>query len=144
MREQGWRAALVEAGIEPDPLLIENVASPTTPDGRRAARALLTRAKPTAVFCFGDGIAMGVLQVASEMGIRVPDDLSIVGFDDLPGLATALDPPLTTVRLDHHAMGARAVQAVISAINGDEVHPRVELTPCPLVSRETVGPPSWP
>ena len=143
MREEGWRAALVEAGIDPDPLLVENVEDPTAPEGRRAARALLDRARPTAVFCFGDLIAMGVLQVAGERGIRVPADLSIVGFDDQPTIATALDPPLTTVRLDHHAMGARAVEAVIAAINGNAGHPGVELTPCPLIRRSTVGPPGY-
>lgn len=141
MREEGWRAALVEAGIDPDPLLVENVEDPTAPEGRRAARALFDRARPTAVFCFGDLIAMGVLQVAAERGIRVPDDLSVVGFDDHPTVATALDPPLTTVRLDHHAMGARAVEAVINAINGNADHRGVELTLCPLISRDTVGPP---
>ena len=77
------------------------------------------------------------------MWTRVPDDLSIVGFDDQPTIATALDPPLTTVRLDHHAMGARAVEAVIAAINGNAGHPGVELTPCPLIRRSTVGPPGY-
>lgn len=142
MREQGWRAALNDAGIEPDPAWIENVATPSAPDGRDAARALLRRARPTAIFCFGDAIAMGVFQVASELGIRVPDELSVVGFDDMPGIAPALDPPLTTVRLDHHAMGASAVEAVIGAINGDEILPHLELTACPLIARESVGPPA--
>lgn len=141
MREAGWRTALLEAGITPDPNLVENVDDPTTPEGRRAAKALLGRARPTAIFCFGDAIAMGVLQVADKLGISVPEDLSLVGFDDLPLIATAVDPPLTTVRLDHHAMGARAVEAVIGAINGEATYAGVELTPCPLISRDTVAPP---
>lgn len=141
MREQGWHDALTEAGIIPEPELIENVGDPTAPAGRAAARTLLGRARPTAIFCFGDAVAMGVLQVAAELGITVPDDLSVVGFDDMPTIAPALNPPLTTVRLDHHAMGRRAVEAVIAAISGSQHHHEVELTPCPLVARDSVAPP---
>lgn len=141
LREEGWREALEGAGLIADESLVENAASPTAADGREAARALLSRTQPTAVFCFSDTIAMGVLQVSSEFGLRVPTDLSVVGFDDMPSIAEALDPPLTTVRLDHHAMGAAAVQSILGSLEAGKQAVGSELTPCPLIVRASVAPP---
>lgn len=141
LREAGWRDALVAAGIQPDEDLLENAAGPTAAEGREAARRLLDRANPTAVFCFSDQLAMGVIQVACERGIQVPEQLSVVGFDDMPFVAEALNPPLTTVRLDHHAMGAAAATAVLTAIESGNPVVGSHATPCPLVERASVARP---
>lgn len=117
-----------------------------------AARALLDRPKaqrPTALFCAGDRIAMTALQVAAELGLRVPQELSVVGFADL-AMAEFATPPLTTVRQDFHAMGRLAAQRLLQACPPDDSYDkssdafsrRAELEPLPtrLIVRRTTGP----
>ncbi len=94
------------AGIPFDERLVVDAADAGTVDATGPAHALLDRDdRPTAVFCFGDQIAMGFFQVARALGLAVPDDLSIVGFDNQQFVADALSPGLTTVQLPHREMG---------------------------------------
>jgi len=107
-RRRGYRAALAAAGTLPDPGL-EAEAIPEIDSGRDAATALLALPDPpTAIFAFNDNIAIGAVQAARARGLRVPDDLSVVGFDDVEH-ATIVTPALTTVRQPLAEMGRTAV-----------------------------------
>jgi LacI family transcriptional regulator len=144
-RLQGYREALDRYGVPFDPELVLR-EQPGTPGGHRGvARLLQLPEPPTGVFCFTDTMAMGAYQAAAERGLRIPDDLSVVGFDDHPLIASSLSPGLTTVALPHYEMGAWAVNTVLdliedTAVGGDR--PFQKLMSCPLVRRDSVGPPS--
>jgi len=110
-RERGWREALAAAGrVAPDP----SRGDWTSASGFRAARALDA---PTAVFVANDQMALGALRALADAGRRLPEDVAVVGFDDIVD-AAQFRPPLTTVRQDFDALGARAVAALIAAIEG--------------------------
>ncbi|GAA1817608.1 LacI family DNA-binding transcriptional regulator [Agromyces neolithicus] len=143
LRQRGYEAALNEAGIEIDPSLIVAAPEPSTVAAVPVMRALLDRSdRPTAVFCFSDQSAFAAYQVAASLGLEVPDDLSIVGFDDQQFIADALVPGLTTVRLPHYEMGVWAARRAIDRLQGKVDGPRdLYLTPCPLVIRGSVSPP---
>jgi LacI family transcriptional regulator len=94
------------------------------------------------LFCFNDRMAMGAYQAAADLGLSIPRDLSIVGFDNQELIAASLRPGLTTAELPHYAMGRWAVGALLTLINNTEEQPTRETTlPCPLVRRASVGPP---
>jgi LacI family transcriptional regulator len=137
-RLAGYRETLEAHGIAFDPGLVVSDESTTTQGGRRAAARLLDRPdRPTGVFCFTDRMAMGAYQAAAERGLRIPQDLSVVGFDDQQEIAPALWPGLTTVALPHYEMGVWAVEALLGVNDGGEAR-----MPCPLVRRESVGAPA--
>ncbi len=110
--------------------------------GLQAGRALLDLDdRPTAIFCFNDRMAMGVYHAAAERGLRIPDDLSVVGFDNQELIADGLRPGLTTVALPHYEMGAWAVENLIRRIENPESEVEQVRLPCPLVSRGSVAAP---
>ena len=113
-REAGWRSALAQAGLRPAPPVRGDwsVAS-----GYRAGQRIAAAGEATAVFAANDEMAVGVLRALAEAGLRVPSDVSLVGFDDIP-LSAYLVPPLTTVRQDLQAVGRSAVHALRAAIGG--------------------------
>ena len=145
-RLEGYRNSLARAGIDFDPGLVLADES-ITAGGYRTARQILDRAdRPTALFCYNDRMAMGAYRAAAELGLRIPDDLSVVGFDNQLLLAEGLYPALTTVALPHYEMGAWAVDALVALLDGrpvvdDGVSFPVAL-PCPLVRRSSVAAPS--
>lgn len=143
LRYAGYVDALHEAGITPEPRLLLELSDPATASAYEPVRAMLRSPdRPTAVFCFSDQIAFAVYQAAADLGMRIPQDISVVGFDDQRFIADALRPGLTTVRLPHHDMGAWAARRVIDRIGGDASVPHsVTTLPCPLVTRASVGPP---
>ncbi|MFB6842277.1 LacI family DNA-binding transcriptional regulator [Streptomyces sp. NPDC056361] len=108
-------------------------------DARSAAHSALgdPGLRPTAVVCDDDILAVGVLKAARRLGLRVPEDLSITGFDDL-ALATAVEPELTTVRLPAEEFGSRGMEALLAVLAG-ETPPPVTL-PVTLVQRGSTGP----
>jgi LacI family transcriptional regulator len=111
-RLRGYRDALLAAGIEPDPQW-ELPGEFTESSGYRAGRELLERpARPRAVFCANDSMAVGLLRAFRRAGVRVPEDISIAGFDDI-AIARHLDPPLTTARVDARRLGAEAVRLLL-------------------------------
>jgi DNA-binding LacI/PurR family transcriptional regulator len=116
----------------------------TLAGGDAALRRLLDLPEPpTAVFCFTDSMAMGAYRAATERGVRIPDDFSVVGFDDHPLIASSLAPGLTTVGLPHYEMGEWAVETLLELAEGAMTgRPLQMLMPCPLVRRDSVGPPS--
>lgn len=138
LRETGYRESLAAAGIPFDPGLVR-VGGYQTALSAEVARELLTRPdRPTAVFAANDISAIGVLEVAHELGLRVPEDLSVVGFDDVP-LAANARPPLTTVAQPLHDLGAEAVRMLLDMLSGRTVPSHVQL-PASLVVRASTGP----
>ncbi|MHA6510514.1 LacI family DNA-binding transcriptional regulator [Tessaracoccus sp. Y1736] len=133
-RRRGVDASYVEAGWQID-------------TGYHAAMRVLDRPadeRPTALFAITDRVAVGAMLAAARLGIAVPEDLSIVGFDDQEQMAECTVPPLTTVALPHVRMGQEAVAMAIAAAAGEAVeHPRRAL-PCELLVRESTAPPRPP
>jgi DNA-binding LacI/PurR family transcriptional regulator len=117
-RLDGYRSAMGAAGLPVDPDLVV-YADLTRDDGCAAARALLARPdRPTAVFAANDLQALGVYQAAREAGLRIPEDLSVVGFDDLPVVAW-VDPPLTTVHQPLTEMAVAATELALTLGRGE-------------------------
>lgn len=115
-RERGWRAELVRRGLA----LSEAVVGDWSPaSGFAAADALLANTGATAIFSANDQMALGLLHALNDRGLRVPDDLSLVGFDDIPE-AAHFSPPLTTVRQDFGELGRQILDAVLEALRGEE------------------------
>jgi LacI family transcriptional regulator len=140
-RLQGYRNALARHGLQFQPELVTAGVADTT-GGREAALELLQRpGRPTALFCFSDRVAMGAYQAAAALGLRIPEDLSIVGTDNLELIAAALWPGLTTVALPHYEMGRWAVTRILDDIEGPEAAAVQEKLSCPLIERGSVGPP---
>lgn len=139
-RLDGYRAALDAAGVAVDPGLIRHGAFHVQ-EGIAEGRALLRLAdRPTAIFAGNDLQAFGVYQAAREMRLHIPEDLSVVGFDDLP-VARWVGPPLTTIRQPLNEMAQSAARLVLSLARGEEpAQPRVELA-TELVVRESTAPP---
>ncbi|HKS99479.1 MAG TPA: LacI family DNA-binding transcriptional regulator [Rugosimonospora sp.] len=118
LREHGYRQALIAAGVPVDEELIQ-VGAYDPAVSAAAARQLLTApARPTALFAANDLTAIATVEVARDLGLRVPEDLSVVGFDNIPDSALNT-PPLTTVDQPIHEMGQRAVNLLISLIRGE-------------------------
>ncbi|GAB3153317.1 LacI family DNA-binding transcriptional regulator [Microbispora hainanensis] len=138
-RLDGFRAAMDAAGVPTDPELVRQ-GDFSAEDGLAHARSLLAMPRPpTAVFAFNDAQAMGVYQAAHEMGLRIPDELSVVGFDDLP-MAQWLIPALTTVRQPLTEMAAAATAMVVAIARGESpAQNRIELT-TGLVVRGSTAP----
>lgn len=144
-RINGYTAALTEAGLEVDPQLIAtaepSVSGRIVEGSLAAARAILTaRPRPTAVIAHNDMVAIGVLSVAREMGLRVPEDLSIVGCDDVEA-ARYTDPPITTLPLEPRNWGRVTARLLLDIMAGVEPPMLTVLLPRNLVIRGSSGPP---
>lgn len=120
-RLQGWRAALQEAGAPVPPAVPADWAPMS---GYEVGRALLADPTVTAVLCGNDELAMGLMRAAEDLGRRVPEDLSVVGFDDHP-LGQLWSPPLTTVRQDFVELGRRAYQLLERLQSPDAAAPPI-------------------
>jgi DNA-binding LacI/PurR family transcriptional regulator len=139
-RVDGFRAAMDEAGVPIDSSLVSHGAFQVD-EGIATGRALLTRPdRPTAIITGNDLQALGVYQAAREARLHIPEDLSVVGFDDLP-VARWVGPPLTTVRQPLVEMAEAAAELVLALARGEEpAQTRVELA-TELVIRESTAPP---
>src|SRR4051812_2330214 len=138
-RRRGYHAALAAAGILPDPAL-EREAEPEIGPGRAAAEQLLELSEPpTAIFAFNDNIAIGAIQAARARGLRVPEELSVVGFDDVE-YAAMVTPALTTVRQPLAEMGRTGVSLLMRLLEGQRFETlHVELA-TRLVVRDSTAP----
>jgi DNA-binding LacI/PurR family transcriptional regulator len=135
-RVEGWRVAARGAGVvAPAPVVGDWSAS----SGHEAGRVLAADPDVTAVFVGNDQMAVGLLHAMHEAGRAVPQEVSVVGFDDIPE-AAFLAPPLTTVHQDFHDVGRQAVALLSAAIRGERLPP-VPLLPARLVVRESTAPP---
>ncbi|MBB0244273.1 substrate-binding domain-containing protein [Streptomyces alkaliphilus] len=140
-RLDGYRAALDMAGIPSDPDLIR-IGNFQIADGLTHTRRLLSLPDPpTAIFASNDHEAIGVYQAAAEAGLRIPGDLSVVGFDDLP-TAEWIVPALTTVRQPLREMGGQATTMLLTLARGEPLPvDRMELS-TRLVVRNSTAPPT--
>ncbi|WP_235018058.1 LacI family DNA-binding transcriptional regulator [Thermomonospora echinospora] len=142
-RLDGYRGALEGAGLPADPALVRHGDFHHESGYLQAARLLELPDPPTAIFAGSDQQAFGACEAARERGLRIPQDLSIVGFDDLP-VARWFSPPLTTVRQPLAEMGSLATRLLFRLSRGEtlETH-HVELA-TELVIRESTAPPPAP
>jgi LacI family transcriptional regulator len=142
-REAGYRQALLNRDIPVDKSLIFHGAW-TIYGGRDLTYKLLDMPeRPTAIFCFNDRMAVGAYEAIKERGLRIPDDISVVGFDNEQDFASYAHPPLTTMVLPHVDMGREAVRILLDYenIRGMQQHPRMLKIECPLVLRGSVAKP---
>lgn len=136
-RVEGWRQTLRRAGV-PEPALLSGDWSARS--GYEIGHRLAAMPEVTAVLCGNDQMALGLLRALAECGRRVPGDVSVAGFDDVPEAAFFL-PPLTTVRQDFGELGRRALHLLIDRMSGDhQLQPVLPIEP-ELVVRASTGPP---
>ncbi|WP_281426463.1 LacI family DNA-binding transcriptional regulator [Paenibacillus sophorae] len=135
-RNQGYQKALEEAGIQVNPSWIL-VDKHTIEDGKQVMQLLMEmKDRPTAVFAGSDEIAGGLMMAAKKAGLRIPDDLAIIGFDDQP-IAEVLDPGLTTIRQPIAQMGKKAGEILLAMLNESCPNPAVYELPVELIVRES-------
>lgn len=138
-RRVGYEQALTEAGLEIDETLV--VSGHATADGGYAAACGLLDGegpRPTALFCGNDRTAMGAYDAIKERGLRIPDDIAVIGFDNQELIAAYLRPGLTTVALPFEAMGARGVDMLGALTAGQPLTATQVMVDCPLIERSSV------
>lgn len=137
-RVDGWRAALDDAGRAAAPIL-RGDWSPRS--GYQAGLELVAQRHLTAVFAANDQMALGLMHAFHERGVRVPDDVSVVGFDNIPE-AAYLTPSLTTVHQDFDEVGRRGVRLLIDIMHGDRAQVTIpDRVPAVLFARRSSAPP---
>ncbi|TMC42039.1 MAG: LacI family transcriptional regulator [Chloroflexi bacterium] len=139
LRRRGYLAALTEHGLAPDPRLV--VESGYTEEGgaRAAARLMALDERPTAIFAVTDMTAVGAFGAARRMGLRVPEDMAIVGYNDIP-LASRMMPALTTVHVPIHDFGSVAARLLLDQIEtGEPSRRRVIFNPELIVRGSTIA-----
>jgi LacI family transcriptional regulator len=138
-RRRAYVDAMRAHGLTPD---ADVSCASTSVDAIDAALSLLGRdTPPTALFCFNDRIAAGAYTAARRLGLDIPGDLSIVGFDNQVLVAEAIDPGLTTVQLPHYEMGRWATEQALALLDEKSTAPVAKQMPCLLVERGSVAPP---
>jgi LacI family transcriptional regulator len=133
LRERGYRDALAAAGVAVDESLIRVGAYDPEVSLEQARLLLSAPDPPTAVFAANDVSAIATIEVATDLGLRVPADLSVVGFDNIPESALCA-PPLTTVEQPIREMGQRSIELLIQLIRGE----RAEVTHITLATNLVV------
>jgi len=141
-RYRGFIDAMKAAGLKPDRKLIRFTKTFVETEGARVFRELLEDGRPsfTAVFAGNDLLALGCYDVMAEVGLRCPDDLSIVGFNDIPFL-DKLRPPLTTIHIPHYDIGLGAARMVLDRLLDPSAEPSTLLLDPELVVRGSTSPP---
>jgi DNA-binding LacI/PurR family transcriptional regulator len=137
-RSTAYYASLKEAGIPVDPQLVESNDWGGEHGAESMAKLLSLREPPTAVYAHSDEVALGAIRTLRRAGLRVPEDMSVIGIDDHP-LAELTD--LTTVRQPVHQQGTHAAATVLSLLRGEQVESAVTM-PTQLVVRRSTAPPS--
>jgi LacI family repressor for deo operon, udp, cdd, tsx, nupC, and nupG len=138
--EMGYARALRGAGLESDPALVARVQGFDEAAGAEGAQILLSLPQPpTAVFAIADMLAIGAMRALKAAGKRVPDDVALAGFNDIP-LAALVDPPLTTVQAPARRMGHEAMKMLDALIAGRRPRRRRVILPTSLVVRQSCGP----
>ena len=138
-RREPFQESMNAAGItvEPD-LIIE--CGPTTEDGYIGAKKLLDlMPRPTAIIAINDLLAISTMRAAADLGMRVPDDLSVIGYDDIP-IAKYLVPRLTTVTKDAYTAGKTAFEMLMARILNPDLPRQLTHLPAKLIVRESTGP----
>lgn len=134
-RRRGFRTETRAAGAD----ALELPGTFTESSGHEAGQAILAlRSRPSAVFAANDSMAIGALSAFREAGLRVPEDIALVGFDDIP-IARFLSPQLTTVRVEIAELGRRAVAHIVGSLNGEDGAKKRDVIKTALVVRESCG-----
>jgi DNA-binding LacI/PurR family transcriptional regulator len=140
LRLRGYRAALEDAGLPWHGVPVYECPGSSKEYGRRAAEALLSpEHRPTAILATSDQLALGAIERMTQQRMSVPEDVSVVGFDDVPAAASA-DPPLTTVHQDHAEKGLLAGRMLVSQLCGED-GPGAGPLATSLVVRGSTSPP---
>lgn len=143
-RLRAFHQALRDNGLEDDPALVVSCPSWTEIEGATALHGLMgSGAEFTAVLAGNDLLALGCLDALAEIGARCPQDMSIVGFNDMP-FVDKVSPPLTTVRIPHYSLGAEAAQMLLERLGEPGRQARSVLLPLTLVERQSTAPPRQP
>jgi LacI family transcriptional regulator len=139
-RRAGVHAAVRAAGLDPDVCVVEvNTNTLTARDGEAAIDAVLDVAdRPTAIFCTNDLLALGVLRGVTRRGLRVPDDLALIGYDDVE-FAALLSPPLSTIRQVPYDLGRAAAELMLDAVAGTGGPHHLTFSPTLVVRGSTVA-----
>lgn len=137
-RLQGYKQALEDFGIPLDENLIRTTESESEGGYAQTMALMQFSDPPTAIFCFNDRTAMGTYDALNKLGLRIPDDVAVFGFDNQELIAAHLYPPLSTMELPHYCMGEWAANKVINLIEGKDNDPLIQHTlECPLVERQS-------
>lgn len=137
-RLDGYREALAKAGIAFDPALVRAGTWHEESGYQLALELLALPERPDAFFCTSDSIAVGARDALRDHGLRIPEDIALLGFDDRP-FAVHMRPPLTTVALPLYEMGKLAGDLLVTAILDNPVEPKVHRVPCQLIVRRSTG-----
>ncbi len=139
-RTAGYEAALAEAGITRSPSMLQPAAHYRRADGYAAARTLLAQSpRPDAIFCYSDTLAMGALRAVFDAGLRIPDDIAIIGIDDIEE-GRFSSPSLSTVSLDTPFIAHHAIARIAARIDDPDAEAEEVVAPHSVLVREsTVG-----
>ncbi len=138
LRERGYRAALSDAGIAPDPLLVLD-GDGTTESGRQAAEHMFVRdVLPSAFLCVNDATALGVIIALTARGYDLPRQFSVMGFDDI-SFASFVTPSLTTMKQPRGKIGESAMNLLLAVLEGRDVEPNETLLRSELILRNSVA-----
>lgn len=137
-RLEGYKQALETHGVVFDDSLVRYGDGTADAGYRHTAELVRASDPPTAIFCGNDQMAMGAYEALKEFGLRIPEDVAIIGFDNLELIAAHLRPPLSTVALPHYAMGQWAVNYLIEQAERGEATPVRHTIDCPYVERGSV------
>ncbi len=141
LRELGWGAALRAAGLEPSEDLIWRAAYDRSEAARTTVAGLAQDERPTAILATDETMSLGVLDAITGSGLRVPEDVSVVAFDDA-AWTTVLRPPLTVVAQPVYELGALAARRLIARIGGDEGPPEVAMLDTRFILRGSTAAPA--
>src|SRR5690606_2506191 len=139
--EKGFRDAMAAAGVDVDESLVTESRYDPDIAAQRARELLERQDRPTAIFCANDVTAMRTTRVAHELGLDVPGDVSVVGFDDIPE-ASLNDPPLTTVRQPLGEMGREAMAMLLDLLAGRDREQHLRMRTELVVRASTGAPPT--
>ncbi|MGL4635304.1 MAG: LacI family DNA-binding transcriptional regulator [Beijerinckiaceae bacterium] len=135
-RMDGFMEAIKALGLEDAPIIIADAYNRTS--GTVAACKLLTKHKVTAIAVANDLLALGAYAAVAEMGLRCPDDISIIGYNDMP-LMDLVEPPLSTIRINPEELGRRAGKLVLGSIRKENLVLRFDVVSPLLVIRNSIG-----
>ena len=138
-RLQGYVAALTAHGIPFDPALMTSDTSDSDGGYRSTQTIMQLPNPPTALFCFNDRMAMGAYYALSKLGLSVPKDVAVMGFDNQEMIAAHLNPPLSTMELPHYEMGKWAFNYLLENLNQDRaMQPVQHKLECPYIERASI------
>lgn len=135
-RLEGYKQALEANGIAYDAELVSDDENLSETGYRRTLALLSMDEAPTAIFAGTDSIAVGVYDAVKEMGLRIPEDIAVIGFDNQESITTSLRPALTTVQLPHYEMGVWAINHLVQNDANETWHARKAI-PCPVIERKS-------